>query len=94
MENSESKPEDLLEILSEINPDAAYPTDLVGAIIGYVEQFGQTPKILLDRSKCIEIFKTRDGMSDEEAEEFFEYNVLGAHVGENPCFAVLLKDLL
>ncbi len=31
-----------------------------------------------------------DGMSEEEAEEFFDYNQLGSYVGEQtPCFITL-----
>ena len=51
------------------------------------------PDILLadlavyDRQKCIEILMERDGMTDEEAVEYFDYNVTGAWVGENtPIF--------
>lgn len=35
---------------------------------------------------------TRDGMSLEDAEEFFEFNVIGSWVGDGtPCFATLIK---
>jgi hypothetical protein len=51
------------------------------------------PLILLDRDKCIEILVERDGMDHDEAEEFFEYNVIGAWMGEGtPCFAILIKE--
>jgi len=33
-------------------------------------------------SKCIDILIYRDGMSYEEAVEYFNFNVEGAHVGE------------
>jgi hypothetical protein len=40
-----------------------------------------------DYGKCLEILKKEDGMSDEEAEEYFHYNTLGAWVGEQtPVF--------
>ena len=34
-----------------------------------------------DYYKCIEILKDRDGMTDEDAVEFFYYNVVGSYVG-------------
>eukprot|EP01050_Picozoa_sp_SAG11_P002842 SAG11_NODE_148_length_14747_cov_217.933517_19_plen_83_part_00 len=38
----------------------------------------------------IDILIMRDGMDREEAEEYFEYNVQGAYVGENtPVFLEL-----
>lgn len=35
-----------------------------------------------DRAKCIEILVERDGMTEEEAEEFFEFNTAGAYAGD------------
>ena len=43
---------------------------------------------------CIKILEQRDGMSDYEAEEYIEYNVLGAFVGDRmPVFLVPMKEL-
>jgi len=83
----------LLERISEINPEALYPTNMKNAVIGRVERFGMQPLILLDREKCIEILMD-DGMDEDEAEEFFEYNTIGAWMGEGtPCFATIEKNL-
>jgi hypothetical protein len=44
-----------------------------------------------DRQKCIEILM-RD-MSEEDAHEYFEFNVIGAFVGENtPAFIELIDN--
>ena len=84
--------EEFLEDFSSMNEDALYPTDLKDAVIGMVERFGMRPQILLDRDKCLSIFMERDGMDCEEAEEYFEFNTIGAWVGEGtPCFATLIK---
>tara|TARA_A100000172_G_scaffold22527_1_gene12815 strand:- start:4290 stop:4517 length:228 start_codon:yes stop_codon:yes gene_type:complete len=56
------------------------------ALIGYGNQFNNYLAIY-DREKCIDILMERDGMDIEEAEEYFEYNVQGAYVGEEtPVF--------
>ena len=56
------------------------------ALIGYGNQFNKHVAIY-DRDKCIDILMERDGMDIEEAEEYFEYNVQGAYVGEEtPVF--------
>jgi hypothetical protein len=82
---------EFLDTMAEINSEACYPTDLEEAIIGMVERFGMEPLILLDRKKCLSIFKERDGMNHQEAEEFFDFNVIGAWVGKGtPCFATLI----
>lgn len=40
-----------------------------------------------DRQKCLEILVTRDGMSDEQAEDYFAENVEGAFMGRHtPIF--------
>jgi hypothetical protein len=35
-----------------------------------------------DYAKCVRILVERDGMSEDDAEEFIEYNVLGARSSE------------
>jgi len=47
------------------------------AIIGLVEEFGNGPRILYSRDKIIQIMQNRDGMTEEEALEFYDYNILG-----------------
>ena len=55
------------------------------AIIGLVEEFGNGPRILYSRDKIIQIMQKRDGMTEEEALEFYDYNILGMFAGEqNP----------
>lgn len=39
-------------------------------------------KLVYSKSKCIEVLITRDKMSKEEAEEYFDFNVEGAYMGE------------
>lgn len=52
------------------------------AIIGIDEH---SMRVIYSISKCLEILE--EDMSEEDAVEFFEYNVLGAYVGENtPIF--------
>ena len=59
------------------------------AIIGIVEEFGNGPRILYSKDKILTILCDRDGMSIEEAEEFYGYNILGLYAGEqNAIFLV------
>lgn len=83
---------EFLDNFSEMNDKAIYPIGFENAVIGSVERFGMAPLILLDRDECIRIFMDRDGMDYEEAIEFFDFNVIGAWMGEGtPCFATLIK---
>jgi hypothetical protein len=62
------------------------------AIIGIVEDFGNSPRILYCKSKILEILQKRDLMTEQEAEEFYDYNILGLYAGEqNPVFAITIK---
>lgn len=55
-------------------------------IAGIVERYGEPPIVCYDRELVIRRLEN-DGMSNEEAEEFFEVNQIGAWMGENtPCF--------
>jgi hypothetical protein len=66
--------------------------DFDSAIIGVVETFGSR-RALYDRSKVISILSAQ-GMGNEGAEEFFDFNIIGAHMGDtNPCFYTSLEDL-
>jgi hypothetical protein len=56
------------------------------AFVGLATQFNRIITVY-DYDKCISILQVRDGMTREEAEEFFDYNVSGAWVGEyTPVF--------
>ena len=55
------------------------------AIIGIAERAGMEPVVAYDVNKIIEIL-ARD-MSEDEAVEYFEFNILGAYMGERtPVF--------
>jgi hypothetical protein len=55
------------------------------AFVGIGRQFGK-PMAVYNKLKCIELL-IKEGMSEEEADEFFSFNVESAWVGENtPIF--------
>jgi len=66
------------------------PVGFSEAFIGVATQFDRVMAVY-DRQKCIEILM-RD-MSEEDAHEYFEFNVIGAYVGENtPAFIELIDN--
>jgi len=59
------------------------------AILGIVEEFGNGPRILYSKNKILNILSERDGMTWSEAEEFYDYNILGLYASEqNPVFLI------
>ena len=73
--------------MDEYAEGAILLTDLEDCIIGVVEEFGNGRRILYDRTKIIQKLQERDSMTGQEAEEFYDYNILGLYAGEqNPVF--------
>jgi hypothetical protein len=84
-------PEEIAEELQELDETILTADGFENALIGYVQVFSRIVA-LYDRAKCISILMERDGMTHEDAEEYFDYNVVGAYVGEKtPAFATILK---
>ena len=85
---------DMMEWIESFNEEAVTADGFDDAFIGIAERFGQLPVVAYDRTKCIQILIDRDGMDYEEAVEFFEFNTVGAWVGENtPIFITLWQDV-
>jgi hypothetical protein len=75
--------------INEIADGAILLDGLEEAIIGVVEEFGNGPRILYSKNKILDILSKRDGMTWSESEEFYDYNILGLHAGEqNPVFLI------
>jgi len=63
--------------------------------VGVGNSYGENPALIYDYEKIIEQLQN-DGMSKEEAEEHFDYNIAGAYIGEKmPVFLnrIPLQDL-
>jgi hypothetical protein len=75
--------------LEDLPEDVVLLSGLDDAIVGITEEFGGISRILYSRYKIIEILQDRDGMTEDEAFEFYDYNILGLHVSEcNPIFLI------
>ena len=77
-------------MLSEEYPDLLKADGFDEAVIGVVERLG-TQAICYDTEKVIEILM-RD-MSEEEALEYFQYNIAGAWVGEHTPFFLTRESM-
>lgn len=61
-----------------------YDSAIVGLVSGAAQS---TPVACYDREKVIQILMEEDGMSDDDAEAYFEFNIEGAYMGEgSPMF--------
>ncbi len=71
------------EEIEEINPEALLCDGFDEAIIGMAERINLGPVVAYDVDKMLDIMVERDGMTYEDAVEYFDYNILGAWMGEN-----------
>ena len=73
-------------VIDKIDEETVVYPDLEVALVGIVMRFGQPDLMCYDYDKVIEIYK-KDGMSEDEAREHFDFNTIGAWYGETtPCF--------
>ena len=80
---------DMVEWVHNNFPGAILMNGYDDCIIGICNRFGQEPIVLYDQNKVIQKLMD-DGMSGEEALEYFEFNQIGAWMGDRtPAF--LLK---
>jgi hypothetical protein len=62
-------------------------------VVGTVSRCGMSPVLCYDVEKVLENLQ-RQGMTRDEAEEFFEFNQAGAWMGDGtPCFLSLFEEL-
>jgi hypothetical protein len=88
----ESPQDRLTEIIQEQNPEALTADGLDDAILGIAYRAGAAPLVAYSTSQCLQILMDRDGMSYDEASEFFEFNIVGAFVGPGTPVFVQQRD--
>jgi len=80
--------------------DETYPDDKIlrmdgfdDCVVGIVNRKMSPPILCYDTEKVIEKM-VKEGMTHEEAVEFFEFNQIGAWMGDNtPCFLETIEQL-
>ena len=63
------------------------------AIIGVGERNNIDSMIVYDYDKMVKVLGTRDDMSYEEAEEYIEFNIVGAWIGDTTPIIVTKKNI-
>ena len=92
MDDEKSKYNALVDEIAEYNPEALLADGFDAALIGVVFRATKEPLALYNYEKCIEILMD-DGLDYAEAVEWFEFNTLGAWVGDHtPAFAIVFSN--
>lgn len=80
-----------LERIAEDYPEALKADGFDEALIGVAHRAGSSSVLAYSIPKCLEILEKRDGMTPEGAQEFFDFNVVDAFMGEHtPVFLDVL----
>ena len=85
----------LTETLTDLGAEDALIMDgFDDCILGILERFGiDQPIVVYDREKVIAKLMDNDGMTHEEALEFYYFNQVGAWVGEKtPAFLIKMSE--
>lgn len=80
-----------MDWLREDHPDILLMDGFDDCIVGVCIRFGQEPIVAYDQWAVIHKLMEQ-GMSEDEAIEFFEFNQIGAWMGDTtPCFIDMFK---
>lgn len=74
--------EKLLEWIDENFEYVVYPEEFEDCIVGVAERYGGPPVAVLDVEKMLAALQ-KEGMTKDEAIDYFENNILVAYVGES-----------
>jgi len=78
--------DEIIAELTRLNPEAKLADGLEAALVGHAVVDGRA-LALYSAAKVCAILRERDGMDEDEAQEFFEFNIAGAYIGPNtPVF--------
>lgn len=73
--------DEISALAREANEEALLADGFEDAFIGLSRRCGQPTLATYSVQKALRVLMDRDGMSEEDAIEFFEFNVVGAWMG-------------
>jgi hypothetical protein len=81
-----TKSDSIVQALADENPEAYLADGFEKAIIGIARRCGQPSVAVYSLQKCIKILMNNSELTEEEAYEYFDFNVFNAWYGENTPF--------
>ena len=71
---------DIIDLYADDEPEIMFADGYDKAIAG-VTWDGELTRVVYETEKILKILMDRDGMTYDEASEFFDFNVAGSHMG-------------
>lgn len=65
--------------------------DFDNALLGVIDRCGSNAVACYDANKVIEVYVERDGLTQEEAVQFFYFHTLGAYSGDEAPYYMFSK---
>lgn len=88
------KREQIQKYLEDMGETVTVAEGLDDALIGFSRRINEPMLAVYSAEKVIEVLMERDGMSAEEAEEFAEFNIFGAWIGQTtPIFVKAMESV-
>ena len=78
-----------MELLEEYDEPILLMDGFESALIGLTKRINEPTIAVYSWKKMLEVLVERDGMDEDEAIEYIEYNCIGAWVGERTPFIVM-----
>ncbi len=78
MASRKKRQAELKQTIKSTNPEAIFSDGFDNAIYGY----STDGRVIYSAYEIIGTLMNRDGMTEEEATEFFDFNIAGAYYGE------------
>ena len=75
--------EKIEQVMAEQNPHALLADGFDEAFIGFARRCGEPTLAVYDIDLCVKVLMERDGMTEEDAWEYLEFNSIGAWVGKH-----------
>ena len=72
--------------------DRSERMDYADAFLGITND--DPPKAIYSEEKVLDVFVSRDGMTYDEAIEFFDFNIVGSNMGDqSPMYVLSFEEL-
>lgn len=85
--------EEIVDALAEMNPEALLADGLEDALVGFTVNNHHDHVAVYSYQRCVSILVERDGMTEEDADEFLAFNTLDAYVGASgPLFVMMFPQ--
>lgn len=82
------KSTDIAEFLENFTESTLVYDGFEDAFLGYAERCASPGVAIYSFTKMVEVLVERDGMSEEDAEEYLHFNVLGGWLGEKTPYVL------